>query len=94
MIIRRYTASWCGPCRSYGPLFDAVAKDPRFDLITFEIVDVDEQPAIATEFEVTNIPRTDVVMGGITIHARTGVMTKEELTACVEEALGNVGVTF
>lgn len=92
MIIRRYTATWCAPCRTYGPIFDEIASDPRFDLIEFEVVDVDEQPEVATEHGVTNIPRTDVVYGGITINAYSGAMTKEELTAFVTDALGNMGV--
>lgn len=94
MTIRRYTASWCGPCKTYGPLFDEVANDPKFSLIQFETIDVDEEPEVATVHAVSNIPRTDILMEGVVIKSMTGVMDRGELEAFITTTLGEMGVSL
>ncbi|HSS08560.1 MAG TPA: thioredoxin domain-containing protein [Acidimicrobiales bacterium] len=48
-------ASWCGPCRTLGPILDRVVGETegRVELVK---VDVDANPRVAATFQVQSIP--------------------------------------
>ena len=54
-MIVDFSATWCPPCRQLKPIFEKLAEDFR-GRITFVTIDVDENPALAQSYNVTNIP--------------------------------------
>lgn len=54
----RFTATWCGPCRSYEPLFNKHVHNRE---ATAYVVDVDDYPSVAGSYGVKSIPAVFVV---------------------------------
>jgi thioredoxin 1 len=54
-----FSAAWCGPCRASKPVFSTL-KESKTDY-QYEIVDIDENPIMATNFGITAVP-TFIVM--------------------------------
>jgi thioredoxin 1 len=54
-------APWCGPCRAFAPIFEAVAAE-HGDEILFAKCNVDENPATARRLDVQGVP-TLLVLG-------------------------------
>lgn len=52
-VVLRFTAVWCGPCKQFGPHFEAAAE--RSDA-TFIDVDVDEAPWAMQEYGIRSVP--------------------------------------
>ena len=50
-----FSADWCGPCRALGPIFEDLENQYK-DQINFFKVDIDEEPSLAQQFEITSIP--------------------------------------
>ncbi len=42
-----FTASWCGPCKMIGPIFEKFSEDPAYKDIAFVKIDVDENAEAA-----------------------------------------------
>jgi thiol-disulfide isomerase/thioredoxin len=40
--VKRFTATWCGPCRQLAPLFDTLKQE--YPNVSFETIDVDTSP--------------------------------------------------
>ncbi len=49
-----FSASWCGPCRQAKPIFNDL-KDTVKN-VQFEVVDIDENPVMATNFSISGVP--------------------------------------
>lgn len=73
----RFTATWCGPCKSFAPIFEEVAKEhPE---VTVFVVDADENPEILQKFGVRGIPTTMRIEKGSVTMQKSGVLPKPEL---------------
>lgn len=83
-----FKAVWCGPCRTYGPIFEKVSKNPEFKDITFESIDVDENEDMSAKYSIRNIPTTVLVNDSdIEVGRRLGYMTEEDLVDFIKEVL-------
>lgn len=78
-VLLDFWASWCGPCRMVGPILDEIAAE-RSDIKVCKI-NVDEQPALATQFGVMSIPTLVVVKNGQEVNRSVGAMPKARILA-------------
>jgi thioredoxin 1 len=49
-----FSASWCNPCKQAKPVFQQLKAN--YPNVQFEIVDIDENRAMAQDFGVTGVP--------------------------------------
>jgi len=76
-VLADFGATWCGPCRAMAPFFaDQAAQWPHVDFLR---VDIDELPALATEFGVTSVPcfvflRNNTMLGKVMGADRNAVL--------------------
>lgn len=54
LTVLDFTAVWCGPCRTFKPVFDEAAQ--RYRDVMFVSVDVDQMPLTAHAFRIRSIP--------------------------------------
>ena len=63
-VLVDFWASWCGPCRMLAPILEEIAKE--YDgKVKVGKVNVDEEPALATAYNVSVIPTLILFKGGI-----------------------------
>lgn len=75
-VIMDFNATWCGPCKRFTPVFDAVAKKYG-SRAQFYTVDVDQNPKTAEAFGATNIPQVTILLPDGTVQNYVGL---EEIT--------------
>ncbi|MDE5837585.1 MAG: thioredoxin family protein [Paramuribaculum sp.] len=86
-VIVDFSATWCGPCQSFKPIFHKVAEEFKGKAL-FVSVDVDECPELAQKFGVTSIPLVvAVVPNGADMEDLSGLQTYEDFKAYVEKAI-------
>jgi len=73
----RYTATWCGPCRTYAKYWDRVVET-RNDW-TFRVIDVDADPESAAKHKIMSIPTTVLIKDGEVVAKHVSVMTEKEI---------------
>ncbi len=71
-------ASWCGPCRTLGPMLEA-AVAARAGEVVLAKVDVDANPRIAQQLGVQGIPQVTAYRDGAPVARFTGVIPQPQL---------------
>lgn len=76
-VLLDFWASWCGPCRMLSPILEEVAEE-RPDVKVCKI-NIDEQPDLATRFQVFSIPTLVVMKDGKIMNQSVGVQPKARI---------------
>jgi thioredoxin 2 len=71
-------APWCGPCRMVAPVLEELASEMA-GRVRVAKLNVDENPATATRFQVRSIPTLLVLNKGQELDRLVGVQPKEEI---------------
>jgi thioredoxin 1 len=84
IVLVDWWAEWCGPCRSFAPVFEEASQ--QHDDIVFGKVDTETQPELAAMARITSIPTIMAFREGILIFSQAGALPARSL----EELIGKV----
>ena len=83
-VIVDYWAPWCGPCRSFAPVFERVAE--KHPDIVFAKVNTEAEPEIAGHFQIRSIPTLMIFRDKVIIFAQPGALPQGALEEIIEKA--------
>lgn len=83
MVILDFWAEWCGPCKQFGPIFEAVSE--KHPDIVFAKVNVEEQQELAGMFQVRSIPTLVFMREKIVVYSNPGLIPEGDFEKGIEQ---------
>ena len=84
MVVVDYWADWCGPCKSFGPIFEKVSED--FPDAVFAKVDTQNEQEIASFFQIRSIPTLMIFREKVVVFSQPGALPEGALRDVVKKA--------
>ena len=81
-----FNATWCGPCRSFAPIFEDVAEE-RSGKIRFVKVNTEAEPELSARFRIRSIPTIMIFKNGEAIDMLNGAVPKAPFESWLNESL-------
>lgn len=79
-----FWAEWCGPCKMFGPIFEAASE--KHPDVVFAKVDTEAEQALAGAAGITSIPTLMAFRDGILLFRQPGALP----AASLEELIGAI----
>jgi thioredoxin 1 len=84
MVIIDFWAAWCGPCRSFAPVFEEASN--KYEDIVFGKVNTEAERALAGSFRVRSIPTLAIIREQVVLFAQPGALPASALDELIDQA--------
>ena len=89
LLVKRYTATWWGPCKQLAPVFvelqSEMTNEP--DQVVFQTIDVDQNRDAALEANVSSVPTVVIEKNGQQVYRFSGVLPKTTIAGLIRQHL-------
>ncbi|MFK7815885.1 MAG: thioredoxin [Gammaproteobacteria bacterium] len=82
-IIIDFWASWCGPCKSFAPTFEAASEN--HEDVVFGKVNTEEQQELAQACNIRSIPTLMIFREQILLYSQAGALPPAQLEDVIDK---------
>ena len=84
IVIVDFWAEWCGPCKSFAPIYDEVSE--KYDDVVFGKIDTEAEQELGAHFQIRSIPTLMIFREQVVIFSQPGMLNAQQL----EDVIGKV----
>jgi thioredoxin 1 len=85
LIIKRYTATWCQPCKQLAPVFEELQRETPE--VQFQIIDVDADRELTSASNISSVPTVVFEKDGQQVYRFSGILPKSVIVGQIRKFL-------
>ncbi len=84
LIVVDFWAPWCAPCHSFNSILEKL--DQELPDVHFGKINIDQEPALAKEFDVQSVPAVMILRSQVVVFAQTGLLPVHAVRELIDQA--------
>jgi len=81
IVIIDFWAPWCGPCRSFAPVYEEVSE--KYPDIVFGKIDTEAEQELGAHFQIRSIPTLMIFREQVVLFSQPGMMGAADLESVI-----------
>lgn len=83
-VLAYFSASWCGPCKQFGPLLEKVVNAAN-GRVRLAKIDIDKSPQLAQQFRIQSVPMVYIFVNGQPVDGFSGPLQESQLKQMIAQ---------
>ncbi|AEI38301.1 MAG: tetratricopeptide repeat protein [Zymomonas mobilis subsp. pomaceae] len=92
LVLLYFTASWCNPCKTFGPLLEKVVKGYTAKGVTLIKFDIDQNKIIADQLRVQSVPTVYALFQGQLVADLTPARSESQIKQSLDQLLSQLPI--
>ena len=83
IVIVDFWAEWCGPCKSFAPIYEEVSNE--YDDIVFGKIDTEAEQELGAHFQIRSIPTLMIFREQVVLYSQAGMLNNSQLKEVISK---------